>query len=62
MPGKAASLLASDASLIASLQLCEARGGFLYQHRPDLFPQGWLTPDEIALWAMWYESKEQLQR
>jgi hypothetical protein len=36
------------------------RGGFLYQHRPDLFPQGWLTQDEIALWAMYYESKDQL--
>jgi len=32
----------------------------MYQHRPDLFPQGWLTQDEIALWAMYYESKEQL--
>lgn len=46
--------------MIASLQLCEARGGFLYQHRPDLFPQGFLTQDEIAVWALYYESKEAL--
>jgi len=36
------------------------RGGFLYQHRPDLFPQGFLTLDELTLWSMWYENKEQL--
>jgi hypothetical protein len=36
------------------------RGGFLYQHRPDLFPQGWLTQDELVLWSLYYESKEQL--
>jgi hypothetical protein len=36
------------------------RGGFLYQHRPDLFPQGYLTTQEIALWGLWYERKEGL--
>jgi len=36
------------------------RGGFLYQHRPDLFPQGYLTLDEIALWSLYYDNKEQI--
>jgi len=35
---------------------------FLYEHSPDIFPQGFLTETEIALWAMHYskqmESKE----
>lgn len=39
------------------MQLCELRGGFLYQHRPDLFPQGFLTQQEILLWAEYYERK-----
>ena len=42
------------------MQLSEMRGGFLYQHRPDLFPQGFLTPDEIQVWSLYYASKEQL--
>jgi hypothetical protein len=45
---------------MGSLQLCELRGGFLYQIRPDLFPQGFLTPDEIALWLLYYERKKDL--
>jgi hypothetical protein len=36
------------------------RGGFLYQHRADLFPQGYLTLDELQLWAMYYEQKDAL--
>lgn len=30
----------------------------MYQHRPDLFPQGYLTDDEIVLWSLYYETKE----
>lgn len=30
----------------------------MYQHRPDLFPQGFLTDDEIALWSLYYDNKE----
>lgn len=44
---------------MTSLQLCDMRGGFLYQHRPDLFPQGFLTKDELILWVMYYESKQE---
>jgi len=30
---------------------------FLYQARPDLFPQGYLTATERGLWALHYEEK-----
>lgn len=32
--------------------LCERRGQFLYQVRPDLFPEGILTDTEIELWSL----------
>ncbi len=38
------------------------RGGYLYQHRPDLFPQGWLTEEEIALWCAYYEQRERARQ
>lgn len=38
-----------------TMQLVEQRGGFLYEHRPDLFPQGYLTNDELTMWAAYYE-------
>jgi len=42
---------------MAGMQLIELRGGYLYQHRPDLIPQGFLTHEEVALWAAYYERK-----
>lgn len=33
------------------------RGGYLYQHCPDIFPQGSLTDDEVALWAAYLERR-----
>lgn len=39
------------------MTLLSARGGYLYQHRPDLFPQGFLTDEELALWAAYYEQR-----
>jgi hypothetical protein len=30
----------------------------LYELRPDLFPAGFLTPDEEELWGLYYEEKE----
>jgi hypothetical protein len=39
------------------MRLLEMRGGFLYQHRPDVIPQGFLTDDELALWSAYYERK-----
>lgn len=46
---------------MASMQLIELRGGYLYQHRPDLIPQGFLTNEELALWAAYYERKGKAQ-
>lgn len=33
------------------------RGGYLYEHRPDVFPEGYLTSMEIALWARYFDEK-----
>jgi hypothetical protein len=41
------------------MTLLEARGGYLYQNRPDLFPQGFLTNEELALWSAHYEMRRQ---
>jgi hypothetical protein len=29
----------------------------LFQIRPDVFPEGYLTETEISLWGMWYKQK-----
>ena len=48
----------------ASLVFCSrgaiSGGGqrFLFEVRPDLFPQGFLTQAEIELWARYYGSLE----
>lgn len=34
------------------------KGGYLFQVRPDLFPQGCLTATEMELWGMHYEEKQ----
>ena len=40
-----------------SMQLIERRGGFLYEHRPDVIPQGFQTGEELSLWAVFYEMR-----
>lgn len=40
------------------MQLIELRGGYLYQHRPDVIPHGRLTDEELALWSAYYERKQ----
>lgn len=40
------------------MSLCELRGGYLFQVRPDVIPQGWLTDEELSLWTAYYELKE----
>lgn len=40
-----------------SMALIDKRGGFLYEHRPDVIPQGFLTDEEVALWAVYYEKR-----
>jgi len=38
--------------------LIHLRGGYLYQHRPDIIPHGHLTEEELMLWAVWIEQRE----
>lgn len=40
-----------------SMSLLEKHGGYLYEHRPDIIPQGWLTDEELGLWAAYYERR-----
>lgn len=40
-----------------TMRLIEQRGGFVYQHRPDVIPQGFVTDEEICLWSAFYEVK-----
>lgn len=39
------------------MTLLNARGGYLYQHRPDIIPHGFVTDEELALWAAFFEMK-----
>lgn len=34
------------------------RGGYLYQHRPDVIPHGMLTDEETALWAAYHARRD----
>lgn len=38
--------------------LAENRHKLLYEVRPDLFPEGFLTPLEVALWYLFYEERD----
>lgn len=40
------------------MRLLDVRGGYLYQHRPDVIPQGWVTDEELSLWAAYYDMKQ----
>jgi len=37
------------------------RGGFLYQHRPDVIPQGFMTEEELSLWIAYMERRQREQ-
>lgn len=41
------------------MSLLHARGGYLYEHRPDVIPQGFITDEELALWSAWYEMRKE---
>jgi hypothetical protein len=45
-----------------ALALCAERGRFLFEVRPDVFAEGFLCETETALWARWYEEREQRQK
>lgn len=38
--------------------LCERRGQFIFQVRPDIFPEGYLTDTEIELWDLLETARE----
>jgi hypothetical protein len=40
-----------------AMTLCDMKGRFLFEVRPDLFPQGQLTAVECALWGNYYHDK-----
>lgn len=44
------------------MTLCEARGRFLFEVRPDALSDGALTDVEIALWAKWYDEREKRKK
>ncbi len=44
------------------MSLIEQRGGFLYQHRPDIIPQGFMTDEELSFWSAHYERKAALAK
>lgn len=44
------------------MALLEQRGGFLHQHRPDVIPHGYVTNEELALWAAYYEAQAAQRR
>ena len=39
------------------MSLADLKGAFLYQVRPDIFPEGYLTLIEIELWGLYYYNK-----
>ena len=39
------------------MTLIYSRGGYLYQHRPDVIPQGYLTDEEVTLWGAFFEMR-----
>lgn len=41
------------------MRVLEMRGGYLYQHRPDVIPHGYMSDDEVALWAAYYARRNQ---
>jgi len=41
------------------MALLDVRGGYLYQHKPSLFPGGEITGTEQVLWELYYHEKNQ---
>jgi hypothetical protein len=42
--------------------LCDGKGRFLFEVRPDLLPEGRLTDVECQLWQMFYEDREKQRK
>lgn len=45
-----------------ALGLCNLHGRFLFETRPDLFPQGFLTMNEMHLWGRYFEDQNRKGR
>ena len=39
------------------MSLLDIRGGFLYEHKPSIFPEGEITETELILWELYYHEK-----
>lgn len=44
------------------MALLDLRGGYLYQHKCSLFPDGELTETETLLWELYYKDKNSRMR
>ena len=42
---------------MTTMAMIDKRGGFLYEHRPDVIPQGFVTEEEVTLWFAYYERR-----
>lgn len=40
------------------MALLDLRGGFLYEHKPSLFPENEISGTELLLWELYYQQKE----
>jgi len=38
------------------------RGRFIFEARPDIFPEGYLTEVETELWGLFYEDRAAKQK
>lgn len=41
------------------MPLLDMKGGYLYQVAPELFPEGRMTQNELALWTLYYRQKNE---
>ena len=37
--------------------LLDLKGGYLYEHKRSLFPEGEITGTELVLWELYYHEK-----
>ena len=42
--------------------MADKNGKFLFEVRPDIFPEGYLTPLETAVWALYFQEQEQKRK
>lgn len=40
------------------MYLLDLRGGYLYQHKPSVFPGGEISGTELLLWDFYYQQKK----